>query len=198
MVGRARSALARGIAQAFTGLILVTCAAWNAAPARAQEAIPAEAAEMINNIRQKLDACGEEGMLANPGMQRVSMSGQKNRPPVVWNDKLAQVAAGHARAMADQNFFDHVDPAGRTVGHRASESGYRWRVVGENLAAGHESISEAMRGWLLSTGHCRNLIDERFTEFGVAKVSSNNPMDPYGSYWVLVMGRPRANDVAAR
>lgn len=170
-----------------------------AAPAAfAQTGIPIEAAEMINNIRRKLDACGEEGMLADPGTQKVSTTANKNRPPVVWNDTLATVAAGHARAMAEQNFFDHVDPNGRTVGHRATESGYRWRVVGENLAAGHESIGEAMRGWLLSSGHCRNLIDDRFTEFGVAKVASRNPLDPYGTYWVLVMGKPRASDVASR
>ena len=52
-----------------------------------------------------------------------------------------------------------------------------------------------MRGWLLSTGHCKNLIDERFTEFGIARVQSNNPLDPYGSYWVMVAGRrtPRNN-----
>ena len=100
--------------------------------------------------------------------------------------------------MAEQNFFDHTDPNGRTVGSRATESGYRWRVVGENLAAGQESLGEAMRGWLLSTGHCANLIDERFTEFGIARVNSTNPADMYGTYWVLVMGRPKLPEVAAR
>ena len=100
--------------------------------------------------------------------------------------------------MAEQNFFDHTDPTGRTVGNRATESGYRWRVVGENLAAGQGSLGEAMRGWLLSTGHCANLIDERFTEFGIARVNTTNPADVYGTYWVLVMGRPKLPDVAAR
>jgi uncharacterized protein YkwD len=107
---------------------------------------------------------------------------------------LATVAQQHAKAMAEQNFFDHIDPQGRSVGQRASESGYRWRVVGENLAAGHDSIGDAVRGWLLSTGHCKNLIDDRFTEFGIARVHSSNPLDPYGSYWVMVAGRPQAID----
>lgn len=117
---------------------------------------------------------------------------------LAWNPKLATVAQHHAKAMAEQNFFDHVDPQGRTVGQRATEGGYRWRVVGENLAAGHDSIGDAVRGWLLSTGHCRNLIDDRFTEFGIAKVQSNNPLDPYGAYWVMVVGRPQAGESAGR
>lgn len=170
-------------------------------PAAAQGLEPtivAEATQLINNIRNRLDSCGEEGMLGNAGTQRVSLAVNKPRPSLAWNPKLATVAQHHAKAMADQNFFDHVDPQGRTVGQRATEGGYRWRVVGENLAAGHDSIGDAVRGWLLSTGHCRNLIDDRFTEFGIAKVQSNNPLDPYGSYWVMVVGRPQASEAAIR
>ncbi len=158
----------------------------------------AEATKLINNIRNKLDSCGEEGMLGNEGTQRVALAVAKPRPMLAWSPKLATVAQQHAKAMAEQNFFDHIDPQGRSVGQRTTEGGYRWRVVGENLAAGHESIGDAVRGWLLSTAHCKNLIDDRFTEFGIAKVKSNNPLDPYGSYWVMVAGRPHASEQAAR
>lgn len=170
--------------------------------AAADERLALDATQLINTIRQKLDACGEEGLLGNIQInspaQPVSLTVKVERPLLTWSPRLATVAARHARAMAEHNFFDHTDPQGRSVGHRASDGGYRWRVVGENLAAGHESIGDAVRGWLLSTGHCQNLIDPRFVEFGVAKVQSANPFDRYGTYWVLVMGRPTGNDVAAR
>lgn len=158
----------------------------------------AEATQLINNIRQRLDSCGDDGMLADPSIQRAALATVKPRPMLTWNAKLAGVAMQHGQAMVEQNFFDHVDPQGRTVGQRATESGYRWRVVGENLAAGHDTIGDAVRGWLLSTGHCKNLIDDRFTEFGVAKVMSKNPLDPYGTYWVMVVGRPQQSQVATR
>lgn len=190
-----------GRAAAFAaGLALAVSAGLVPAPAHAQERDVAEAAALINNIRAKLDACGDEGMLSDAGMQRVALNPNpgQNRPPVTFNPRLATIAARHAKAMAELNFFDHVDPQGKTVGARATEGGYRWKVVGENLAAGQDSIGEAVRGWLLSTGHCKNLIDGRFTEFGLAKAQSTNPMDPYGVYWVLVMGKPQVNDVASR
>jgi Cysteine-rich secretory protein family len=172
---------------------------WIGLPAaRAQDVLAVDAANLINNIRQRLDACGEEGMLADPGVQRVSTTAKRTRPMLVWNTKLAAVAAQHGQAMAEQGFFDHTDPNGRTVGNRVTDIGYRWRVVGENLAAGQQTLGEAMRGWLLSSGHCVNLIDERFTEFGIARVVSGNPSDPYGIYWVLVMGKPKVPDVASR
>lgn len=153
----------------------------------------ARASELINNIRQKLDDCGDRGMLAlaqerpaNAPVPQVPA-----RPPLQWNAQLASAAEQHARAMVDQRFFDHVDPAGNTVGSRVSRTGYRWRQVGENLAAGHDSIEEAVQGWLLSDGHCQVMIDGTYTEFGLARVRSRDPLDSYGVYWALVVAKPR-------
>ncbi len=154
-----------------------------------EERLPETTAALINNIRRKLDRCDDEGMLGT--LQPVSLQPVPARPDLTWNGRLALIAERHAQAMASQNFFDHVDPQGRSVGQRATAGGYRFRVVGENLAAGHSSVDEAMRGWLLSLSHCTNLIDARFTEFGIAKVPSSDPADPYGVYWALVLGRPK-------
>ena len=167
----------------------------------------AEAAtRAINNIRAKLDACGDQGMLALPEERakysarpvKVSAQDIAARPAVIFNPKLAEAALKHSRSMAEQAFFDHTDPNGKTVGHRSKESGYRYRVVGENIAAGHDGVEDAVRGWLLSASHCENLIDARFVEFGIAKVTSTNPADPYGTYWTLVMGQPRVDQTASR
>ena len=183
--------------------LALACLLAPAAPAAAEdEATIRRAAELINNIRARLDACGEEGMLAvstapasgagaTTAAQRIAP-----RPRLRWNPLLATTARAHSESMAVEGYFDHVDSRGRTVGARAREAGYRYRVVGENLAAGHASVEEAIRGWLLSESHCRNLIDPRFTEFGIARVRSPNGNDRYGAYWTLVLGMPQGSQVA--
>ncbi|MFK7966335.1 MAG: CAP domain-containing protein [Burkholderiaceae bacterium] len=167
----------------------------------AREQAIARTADLLNNIRARLDACGEHGMLAQHQQAAAVVEEASNtpaiaaeanrRPPLQWNARLANAAADHARAMAEQQFFAHRDPKGHTVGHRVSVTGYRWQQVGENLAAGHETIEDAVRGWLLSTTHCEVIIDETFTEFGIARMPSANPADPYRTYWALVVAQPR-------
>ena len=190
-------------ARLFAGLSLTAVLGLSAAglvlAAGESAELAPQASVLINTIRTRLDSCGEDGLMSDGTLRQASMDGPtRRRPTLVYNARLASIAARHARAMVDQHFFDHVDPAGKTIGNRATEGGYRWRVVGENLAAGHDSIADAVRGWLLSTTHCRNLIDERFTEFGIALARSSDPNDPYGSYWVLVLGRPQSSEFAAR
>jgi uncharacterized protein YkwD len=176
----------------------------------------AQAAVLINNIRSKLDTCDASGMLgasasnSNPAsnaatptatLSQVSTSKRSDpskRPALIWNPQLAQAALSHSKAMAKELFFDHNDMQGRAVNHRVVDQGYRFRVVGENIAAGQASLEEAIRDWLLSAGHCVNMIDERFTEFGIAKVASTRQDDPYGVYWTLVLGQPRDGQVARR
>lgn len=171
------------------------------ASAAGDEATIQRTADLINTIRKRLDACGEEGMLAvsASGAPRArhtnAVPGIAARPGLTWNPLLAETARRHSESMAREGYFDHVDTEGRTVGARARAAGYRYRVVGENLAAGHASIEEAIRGWLLSASHCRNLIDERFTEFGIARVQSERPDDRYGAYWTLVLGVQQGTQV---
>jgi uncharacterized protein YkwD len=176
----------------------------------------AQAAVLINNIRSKLDTCDANGMLgasasssgSSPNQNTATLtqvsggaskrSDPSRRPALIWNPQLAQAALSHSKAMAKELFFDHNDMQGRAVNHRVVDQGYRFRVVGENIAAGQASLEEAIRDWLLSAGHCVNMIDERFTEFGIAKVASTRQDDPYGVYWTLVLGQPRDGQVARR
>jgi hypothetical protein len=113
------------------------------------------------------------------------------RPALSWNPRLAAAAGRHAGAMARTRVFDHVGTDGTTVRERVTATGYRWQAIGENLAAGHPALEDAVAGWLASRSHCEALLDARFTEFGLARAVSNSPSDAYGTYWTLVLGRPR-------
>jgi uncharacterized protein YkwD len=108
-------------------------------------------------------------------------------PPLRMNPTLMQVADFYACRLIDGKFFDHVDPYdGSTVDTRATDFGYAFVKIGENLAGGHPTVKAAMAEWLESPTHRANLLDPTFTEMGIAvKVGGE-----FGRYWVQEFGRP--------
>jgi uncharacterized protein YkwD len=104
--------------------------------------------------------------------------------PLTWNNDLEDAAAGHARDMARHDYFDHTSRDGRSMGDRILSAGYAYKgfksyAVGENIAAGQQSIAEVMDGWFKSEGHCKNLMNPDFKEVGAAL---------YKNYWVQDFG----------
>jgi uncharacterized protein YkwD len=171
--------------------IAIVVAAQLVQPARvvAQERdFEKEAEKLINEVRSRLPSCD---LLQSDQPVAIRIGAAQNRPTLAWNARLASIAAAHSSAMAKESFFDHTDTKGKTVADRAKQIGYRYRVVAENIAAGQDSLSEVFMEWTASKGHCENMIDGRVTEFGIARVKSNSPADPYGIYWTLVLGTPQ-------
>ena len=71
--------------------------------------------------------------------------------------------------MIQYDYFDHVNPVtGSTLADRTDEFGYDFLVVGENLAAGQTTPQQAFNDWMRSEAHRGNILDERFTDLGVA------------------------------
>ena len=92
--------------------------------------------------------------------------------PLVFSENLLQVARSYSRRMAEEKFFSHNDPEGRSVRERVTEANIKWRMVGENLAFSNGYINPvaiSLRGWMDSPGHRRNLLDPdwRHTAIGV-------------------------------
>ncbi len=113
-------------------------------------------------------------------------------PPLSWNPQLAEAALVHSRDMAALRYFSHQGKDGRSVTDRATLAGYRFRTIGENIAAGQDSAAEAIAGWLDSPGHCANIMNRHFTEMGVAFALSKNADGDMGRvYWTQVLGAPR-------
>jgi uncharacterized protein YkwD len=111
-------------------------------------------------------------------------------PPLTWHPALAQAALAHSADMARQRYFNHQGKDGRAVSDRASAAGYRWRLIGENIAAGQDAAAEAVAGWLDSPGHCVNIMNPKFTEMGSAFAISGGDK-PGRVYWTQVLGAPR-------
>lgn len=110
--------------------------------------------------------------------------------PLAWNSVLAQAALSHSSDMARQRYFSHQGKDGRAVAQRATQAGYRWRAIGENIAFGQDSAEEAIAGWLDSPGHCANIMNPKFTELGVA-FDYSDEAHPGRIYWTQVLGAPR-------
>ncbi|MBV4519228.1 CAP domain-containing protein [Pseudomonas sp. SWRI74] len=126
----------------------------------------------LNAARTKPRQCGTQSFNATT--------------PLAWNATLGSAAEAHSRSMANNNFFDHKDRDGRTPGDRAELAGYNFQQIGENIAAGQDTVRKVVDGWLASPGHCANLMNPQFNELGAAY--ANDPKSDAGIYWTAMFG----------
>ena len=157
--------------------------AWAAPP---REPVPPPAAtpwmatralQLVNDVRTHGARCGARQFAP--------------APPLALSGALSGVAFGHANDMAEHNYFEHRDLAGRSPADRVRAVGYRENLVGENIAYGPGTIDDAVRGWLDSPDHCENIMDPRFAEMGVAN-AAGHATARHGLYWVQLLAAPRA------
>mgnify|MGYP001822272246 FL=1 len=143
----------------------------------------------INQVRSERRLCGKYGSMGPV-------------QPLDWSKKLYEAALAHSYDMAKSSHFSHdgsgtrndrasVDMGlgrGSKLRDRMSYTDYKWRAIGENIAAGQQSTQAAIDAWLRSDEHCKNLMSERFTEVGMAYYPSN---DQFQTYWSQNFGRSR-------
>jgi uncharacterized protein YkwD len=159
-----------------------------AASRRPSDDAPAQAAEqgagqgpgqrilaLINQARATSRQCGGKAFAAARALR--------------WNDALAEASWQHADDMARNNYFSHDGRDGSVPSQRVERAGYRWRTMGENIAAGQRTAEEAVAGWIASPGHCANLMNPGFTEMGAAVAV--NAGSKLVVYWAQEFGAPR-------
>lgn len=144
-----------------------------APPAAAQaDQVQARVLALVNEARSRPQRCGNQAFAA--------------APPLRLNPALYGLASAHAADMARYDYFSHTGRDGSTVDSRATRAGYRWRAIGENIAAGQVDADAAVRGWINSPGHCANIMSPAFREMGAAFVV--NTQSSLGIYWTQVFG----------
>jgi uncharacterized protein YkwD len=102
-------------------------------------------------------------------------------PALVWDARVAEVAARHSRDMAVRAYFSHTNPDGQDPWARLAAAGIRYATGGENIAWGQSSASEAFRSWMNSAPHRRNIENCALTHHGVGV---------YEGRWTDVFIRP--------
>ncbi|WP_183325728.1 CAP domain-containing protein [Halomonas cerina] len=136
-----------------------------------------EMLSLINEARSQARQCGDQSFAAVK--------------PLTWNCTLEEAAEAHSQDMAENDYFSHTGPDGVGIQQRVSSRGYVWRAVGENIAAGQASIAAVVEGWLESPSHCGNIMNDAFTEMGMAKSKPGESGSVYRSYWTQVLAQPR-------
>jgi uncharacterized protein YkwD len=108
--------------------------------------------------------------LSNLRRQAGATCGTTSYPPaapLTMNPALRCAARLHSKDMADKAYFSHTSQDGTSFSQRITRAGYNWRTVGENIASGYRSPQAVVDGWMLSSGHCRNIMNAAFTQIGV-------------------------------
>jgi uncharacterized protein YkwD len=134
----------------------------------------------VDEVLQRLNAARASGY-------RCGGRAMAPAAPLHWDASLYSAAEVHSRDMARRNYFEHRTPEGVDVKSRASAAHYKFRTLGENIAAGVRTLPEAMQAWMESAGHCENIMAPEFQDVAVACVAQ--PGSEWGTYWTMVLGR---------
>ena len=143
--------------------------------ARGSAAISRRVLELTNEARARARRCGSTTFAA--------------AGPLSLSALLERAALEHSKDMAMNSYMEHTGRDGSSPADRITRAGYKWRMVGENLASGIMTPEETVAGWLQSPHHCANLMTPRFTEMGVA--FAVNPATDAGVYWTQTFGTSR-------
>ncbi len=99
------------------------------------------------------------------------------------DERLANAARSHARRMAQQGFFSHVDPERGDLIERLNQANIPWRKAAENLFTekGYpDPAQRTVQSWMNSPGHRKNLLDKDVTHAGVGAARA-----PDGAVYVV-------------
>ena len=129
--------------------------------------------EQINEARAEGRMCGNEYYEA--------------AKPVVWNKKLAEASLNHSLDMAENGFLSHTGSNGDELYERLLRVQYDWIAYAENIGHGYKDSEEAVKSWLKSKMHCKNIMNPEFEEIGAAQAKSAS----YRTYLTLVFGAPK-------
>ena len=113
--------------------------------------------------------------------------------PLSANHILDIVALGRVDDLFTNQYFEHESPDGKSVSDLAVVEGYEYLFIGENLALGNYEDNKAIvKAWMESPGHRANILNEKYTELGVA-IKQGTYNDSINTIAVQVFGRPLAN-----
>ena len=142
----------------------------------------------INKARESSQDCGIYGIM--PAVK-----------PLTWNKSLEDAASEHSNDMAQTEFFSHAGSGtqydltsiaydldmGSSSEERAEYNGYNTLYTGENIAAGYDTVDLVVASWLLSDGHCKNIMNDTYEDMGMALVEKLDT--EYITYWTLDFGK---------
>jgi uncharacterized protein YkwD len=107
-------------------------------------------------------------------------------PPLAPDRQLEEAALQQARNMASAGRMVHTTGWGKDFASRVRSNGISGAAA-ENIAAGRMDAARAVDTWMNSPPHRRNMLDPRFSRFGLAYVRDGKNGE--WRYWAMVLGR---------
>lgn len=114
---------------------------------------------------------------------------EQNIEPLRVSPVLALAAQKKANDMVEKGYFAHTSPEGKSPWYWFRDSGYRFLYAGENLAVNFVDSEDVVRAWMNSTGHRANILNDRFTEIGIA-IALGSYAGHESIYVVQLFGQP--------
>jgi uncharacterized protein YkwD len=108
--------------------------------------------------------------------------------------KLGRAAAGHARDMVTQHFFDHNSRNGATFASRIKRTGWtksrRAYTIGENIGWGGGDLATPramVSAWMHSAAHRANILSRSFRMIGIG-IANGAPSGGSGATYATDFG----------
>lgn len=106
-----------------------------------------------------------------------------------YSEILARAAQLKAEDMAEKGYFSHNSPDGKNPWYWLKQVGYTYTYAGENLAVNFFDSEEVVNAWMNSPTHRANLLNDKFTEVGIATARGTYDGRD-GIFVVQFFGRP--------
>jgi uncharacterized protein YkwD len=104
--------------------------------------------------------------------------------PLRINAQLDQAADLHTQDQANMDKMSHTGSNGSTMSERIQDAGYQYSTAGENVAAGYSDAEAVVDGWMGSSRHRANILNDNFDDLGVGYGVS----DDGTAYWTQNFG----------
>lgn len=105
-------------------------------------------------------------------------------PPLASDRELEKAARQQAEFMAATGKMVHTTARGRDFLTRVRGQGIEVAAA-ENIAYGRFGLDGLFEAWVNSPGHRRNMLDPRFSRFGLASARGEGDR----RYWALIVAR---------
>ncbi len=115
----------------------------------------------------RLDKNAEKEMVSLVNKERT----KKGLVPLLFDNKLTEVARSHAIDMITKGYFSHYSKDGRSPFDRMDSFQVVYSAAGENLAFA-PSVQIAMQGLMDSQGHKANMLSTAFGKIGIGVIDA--------------------------
>ena len=128
-----------------------------------------------NELIQSIDTLSLENQIHN---QINIIRTQNGLKPLIYNDKVSNMAREHSKDMALNNYFDHTSLDGKTFQDRVFASRIACYPAGENIEQNYQSepnlLDSIMQTWINSPEHKQNILSPFYTSEGIGVFVSND------------------------